>query len=304
MKRSLASSGTLFIILLLIFPFTAHGQKAIQKNGEEKCGGPIYAIQGVTRRARITLPLDIKITEDARAHSVHGRIVVEAVLCRTGRITDVRVIESLPYGMTENALEAVRRLTFLPAEMNWHTVSQRQRFEFHINDNSDIREVAPGEAAGRLVESVSVMGNRRLSQEEIFRWVQTRPGEPYSQDQLTKDLNAVLATGYFDKTRTRVTIEDGVRGGIAVTFEVMELPLVSEVKFEGLKVLSEAAIWDAFLKENIDVRKGSTYDPAKVRSAVRVIRNLLQSKGQENASVEVRTENITATAAALTFVIR
>jgi hypothetical protein len=299
MKLSPPSRRKLSFILMLIFPVAVQAQKAIQ----EKCAGPIYAVQKVTRRARITQPLDIKITEDARAHNVHGRIVVEAVLCRTNRITDLRVTESLPYGMAESALEAVRRLTFTPAEMNWHTVSQRQRFEFLIND-SGIREVAPGDAAGRLVEAVGVMGNRRLSQGEILSWVHTRPGERYSQDQLTRDLNAVLATGYFDKLRTRVNIEDGIRGGVSVIFEVLELPLISEVKFEGLKVFTEAAILDALLKETIDVRKGAVYDPARVRSAVRVIRNLLESQGQENAKVEVLNQNITATATVLTFVIR
>jgi hypothetical protein len=303
MKRLSPSRRNLCIILMLVFPMAAQAQEAIQTNRDEKCAGPIYTVRQVTRRARITQPLDINITEDARAHNVHGRIVVEAVLCRTSRITDLRVAESLPYGMTESALEAVRRMTFLPAEMNWHTVSQRQRFEFLIND-SGIREVAPADAAGRLVEAVWVMGNRRLSKEEILRWVHTRPGERYDQDQLAKDLNAVLATGYFDKLRTRVTIEDGVRGGIAVTFEVLELPLINEVNFEGLQVLTEAAILDALLKENIDVRKGAVYDPVKVKSAVRVIRNLLQSNGQENANVEARTENITATTRVLTFVIR
>jgi Surface antigen variable number repeat/Gram-negative bacterial TonB protein C-terminal len=289
----------LVFVLILISPVAAQAQKAIQ----EKCAGPIYTVQQVTRRARITQPLEIQITEDARAHQVHGRIVVEAVLCRTSRITDLRVTESLPYGMTENALEAVRRITFLPAEINWHTVSQRQRFEFLIN-GSGIGEAAAGDAVGRPVEGVIVMGNRRLSREEIFRWVHTRPGELYNQDQLTRDLNALFATGYFDRLRTRVTIEDGVRGGIVVTFEVVELPLITEVKFDGLKVMTEVAILDALLKENIDVRKGAVYDAAKVRGAVRVIRRLLDAEGQAGASVEVRTENITATTTVLTFFIR
>ena len=303
MKRSFASRGELFIILMLLFLVTAQAQNRNQKDRQEKCAGPVYTYQQVTRRARITQPLDIKITEDARAHNVHGRIVVEAVLCRTGRVTDLRVTESLPYGMTESALEAVRRIAFTPAEMNWHTVSQRQRFEFLINDRG-IREIVPGDAAGRLVEAVNVMGNRRLSKEEILRWMHTRPGERYSPDQLTEDLNAVLATGYFDKLRTRVTTEDGIRGGVVVTFEVFELPLISEVKFEGLKDLAESVILDALLKENIDLRKGAVYDPVKVRSAVRVIGNLLESTGQGIANVEVRSENVTATAIVLTFVIR
>jgi TonB family protein len=248
-------------------------------------------------------PLDLPITEEARAHDIHGRIVVEAVLCRTGRVTDVRVVESLPFGMTENAVKVVRNMRFTPAEMNWHTVSQRMRFEFDVNDGG-AQTISPGDAAGRLVEAVEVMGNRRFSKEEILRWVHTRPGERYSQDQLTEDVKAVVATGYFDKLRTRVFAEDAIRGGVAVTFETFELPLISEVKFEGLKFLTEAAILDALLKENIDVRTGAVYDPAKVRSAVRLIRNLLESKGQGNANVEVRNENVTATAIVLTFVIR
>jgi TonB family protein len=303
MKKSFASRGTLFIILTLIFPLAAQGQNTNQRDGGEKCARPVYTFRQVTRRARITQPLDIHITEDARAHNENGRIVVEAVLCRTGRVTDLRVIESLPYGMAESALEAVRRLTFTPAEINWHTVSQRQRFEFLIND-SGIREIAPGDAAGRLVEAVEVIGNRRFSKEDILRSVHTRPGELYSQDQLTKDLNAILATGSFDKLRTKVTTEDGVRGGVAVVFEVLELPLISEVKFDGLKFLSEAEILNVLLKENIDVRKGVVYDQAKVRSAVRVIRNLLELKGRYDANVEVRNENVTASAIVLTFVIK
>lgn len=294
-------TAAFIFMLLLIVPVRA--QSPSQKNSRETCRGPIYSSQEVTHRAKLAGPLDIRITEEARAHDIHGRIVVEAVLCRSGRVTDLRVSESLPYGMTESALEAVRRIRFTPAEMNWHTVSQRKRFEFLIND-SGIRKIAPGDAAGRLVEAVQVIGNRRLSKEEILRWVHTRPGERYSQDQLTGDLKAVVATGYFDKLRTTVTAEDGIRGGVVVTFKIFELPLIGEVKFEGLKYLTEAVMLDALLKENIDVRQGAVYDPAKVRSAVRVIRNLLESKGQGNASVEVRDENVTATAIVLTFVIR
>ncbi len=121
--------------------------------------------------------------------------------------------------------------------------------------------------------------------------------------QVSRDLETILATGYFNRASTRVSSEEGVRGGVVIRFEVSELPVIGEVRFEGLKDLSEAVILDAFLKENIDVRKGAVCDPAKVRSAVRVIRNLLESKGKANANVEVHSENVTAFLVALTFVI-
>jgi TonB family protein len=303
MKRSTASRGKLFIILMLGFPVTALAQNANQKKREEICKGPVYLGSEVTHRATITSRPISSMTKEALAHDVHGRVVLEAILCRTGRVTDFRVVEGLPYGMTEKALEAVRRIKFTPAEMRWHTVSQKMRFEFGFNELG-IGEIGLNDAVGRQIEAVEIVGNRRFSAAEILHWVKTRPGEFLSVQQVARDLETILATGYFNKASTRVITEEGVRGGVVIRFETFELPLISEVKFEGLKFLTEAAILDALLKENIDVRTGAVYDPAKVRSAVRLIRNLLESKGQGSANVEVRNENVTATAIVLTFVIR
>jgi TonB family protein len=302
MKRSAALRGKLSIILMLLFLVTAQAQDASQKNREEKCKGSVYLGSEVTHRATITSRPIPSMTKEALAHDVHGRVVLEAVLCRTGRVTDLRVVEGLPYGMTEKALEAVRQIRFTPAEMKWHTVSQKIRFEFGFNERGI--EIGLNDAAGRQIEAVEIVGSRRFSAAEILRWVKTRPGDLLSVQQVARDLETILATGYFEKASTRVITEEGVRGGVVIRFETSELPLISEVKFEGLKYLTEAAMLDALLKENIDVRKGAVYDPAKVRSAVRVIRNLLESKGQGNANVEVRNENVTATAIVLTFVIR
>jgi len=298
MKMSGTSRDKLIIIFMLLSPVTAQAQNANQK---QTCGGPVYLGSELTHRAKITSRSKPSLTPEALAHDVHGRVVVEAILCRTGRVTDLRVVEGLPYGMTERALAAVLQTRFTPAEMNWHTVSQKIRFEFGFNE----RGVGIGlnDAVGRLVEAIEIVGNRRFTAKEILRWVKTRPGDLLNVQQVSRDLETILATGYFNRASTRVISEEGVRGGVAIIFETYELPLISEIKFEGLKDLSEAVILDAFLKENIDVRKGAVCDPAKVRSAVRVIRNLLESKGKANANVEVHSENVTAFLVALTFVI-
>ncbi|SRR5260370_23607314 len=57
--------------------------------------------------------------------------------------------------------------------------------------------------ARRLVEEVAVIGNRRLSKEDILRHVKTKPGEVYSWNQVQRDLQSVLALGVFDKRETR-----------------------------------------------------------------------------------------------------
>ena len=83
---------------------------------------------------------------------------------------------------------AVSLMRFTPAEMNWHTVSQKQKFEFSINDDSDVKKIDPTAAAGRLLERLEIVGNRRISAEQIRSWMKTRVGEPYDSDQIQRDL--------------------------------------------------------------------------------------------------------------------
>ena len=74
----------------------------------------------------------------------------------------------------------------------------------------------------RLVESVDVTGNRRLRKDDILYYIQTRPGDPYNEDQVNRDYQTLLSLPFFDKTRTRVLKENGARGGINIIFEVHE----------------------------------------------------------------------------------
>ncbi len=113
----------------------------------------------------------------------------------------------------------------------------------------------------------------------------------------------MLATGYFDKLRSRVTIEDGVRDGIGVIFFVVELPLISEVKFYGLKQVDQTIVLKALLEAHIDLQKGAVFDSGQSRLAIRIIKDLLASRGLPNAKVELRTESVTATTLSLSFVI-
>ena len=126
------------IILMLLFVVPAKAQN-VSQNREEICHGPVFSALELSRRATIISRPIPAMTQEALAHDVHGRIVLEAVLCRTGRVTDLRVVKSLPYGMTEKALEAVRLIKFTPAEINWqHSVTDEVEKRKIIADNSSI----------------------------------------------------------------------------------------------------------------------------------------------------------------------
>ena len=159
-------------------------------------------------------------------------------------------------------------------------------------------------AAGQqrvLVESVEVEGNRRLRDEDILYHIQTRPGDVYNEAQIQRDYQALLNLPFFDKTKVRVATTDGPRGGKVVIFEVVELPVIRELTFKGLKSIGEADVLKEFREQRVGVTKETTYDPVKVNNARRVIKELLSQHGHPNATVEAVSEEVSQTSIALTF---
>jgi outer membrane protein insertion porin family len=155
----------------------------------------------------------------------------------------------------------------------------------------------------RLVESVDIIGNRRLRKEDIIYYIQTRQGDPYNPAQIERDLQAILALGFFDKTATRVTIEDGPRGGVNVTFEVKELPIIRDIQFEGLKSVTESDVLKTFRERRVGVSKEAIEDPVKVRNATRILKEMLAAKGHPNATIAPSIEQVSATSDVITFEI-
>jgi outer membrane protein insertion porin family len=165
------------------------------------------------------------------------------------------------------------------------------------------RLVGAQQQGQRLVESVDVLNNRRLRKDDILYYVQTRPGDPFNQQQVERDLQAILALGFFDKTATRVYTEEGARGGVNVVFEVKELPIIRDLQFEGLKSVPESDVLKTFRERRVGVSKESIYDPVKARNAIRVLKELLAAKGHPNATITQKTDAVSATSTALTFQI-
>jgi outer membrane protein insertion porin family len=155
----------------------------------------------------------------------------------------------------------------------------------------------------RLVENVDIVGNRRLRKDDILYYIQTRPGDPFNEQQVQRDLQTILQLGFFDKTATRVLTEGGARGGVNVIFEVKELPIIRDLQFDGLKSVPESDVLKAFRERRVGVSKESIYDPVKSRNAVRVLKELLAEHGHPNATIEERRDEVSATSTAVTYVI-
>ncbi len=156
-------------------------------------------------------------------------------------------------------------------------------------------------AQQQLVESVDIQGNRRLKDDDLLYYIKTRPGDVFSQAQLERDMRELLSLNFFDKVKTRVFTEEGVRGGVNVIFEVVELPIIRDLQFEGIKAVPESEILKAFREQRVGISKEAIYNPVNANKGIRVIRELLAGKGYPNATVKIREEEVSATSTAIYF---
>lgn len=152
-----------------------------------------------------------------------------------------------------------------------------------------------------LVEDVEIRGNRRIPKESILYYVQSKPGDRYSQALAQRDLEAILGLGFFDPLQTKLLLDDGPRGGKVIIFQVKEYPIIRDLQYKGLKSATESDVLTRFKERRTQVGKENQLDPAKVNAARIVLRELLAEKGHPEAKVDIEIEDISATTVALIF---
>ena len=130
--RRIFLSFTTAIVAMLLLNISLLGQDAKSGVGGETCSQPVYDRKHVSHPAKITFRPEPRYSEEARAKQLKGRVILDTVLCKSGHVTDIIVVESQPHGMTEKMIESVRQVRFVPAEKDGRQVSQKQRFIYHF----------------------------------------------------------------------------------------------------------------------------------------------------------------------------
>jgi TonB family protein len=93
--------------------------------------GPIFEIgQDGVRQPIVTHREKVTYTDAARGNGVNGTIILSVIFAADGRVIIEKVIQELPYGMTENAIIAARKIRFKPATKDGKPVNVRIKLEF------------------------------------------------------------------------------------------------------------------------------------------------------------------------------
>ena len=151
-----------------------------------------------------------------------------------------------------------------------------------------------------LIERVIIRGNRRIPEETIRFFIQSRPGQPYSETGLEYDLRALHATSFFDNIE--IQLREGDTGKI-VTFILRERPIIRSIEYTGNISLTESDIQDAYRKNEVGLTVDSQYEPQKVRAAERTLKELMVQQGKPMGTVHTEIEPVPPGAVRLRFVL-
>jgi outer membrane protein insertion porin family len=151
------------------------------------------------------------------------------------------------------------------------------------------------------IDSIRVIGNRRIPKETILARLFTHPGDTYDPISIERDFNSLWNTGYFENLR--IEREDSEKGIILDIF-VKEKPTIREINYKGLNAVSTSDVLDRFKKEKVGLSVESQYDAAKILHATTVLKELLSEHGHQFAIVKLDIKDIPPASVQVNFNIK
>ena len=127
----------------------------------------------------------------------------------------------------------------------------------------------------------------------------SREGDPYSEEALRRDFQALWNTQFFEDIKLRA--EDSTDGPNRkiIIFQVKERPLIRRIRYDGIHSVSESDILDRFKERKVGLTVESQFDPAKIKKAEVVLTDLLGEHGRQFAKVAPQYERIVSSNAVI-----
>ncbi|HEX7829470.1 MAG TPA: energy transducer TonB [Thermoanaerobaculia bacterium] len=97
------------------------GGNGTQLGGGNTVGTPVR-VGGNVLPPKIVTRVDPQYTEAARRAKIEGIVIIEAVIDRSGNVTEARVLKALSFGLDQQALNAILAWKFKPGTLNGQPV--------------------------------------------------------------------------------------------------------------------------------------------------------------------------------------
>ena len=163
---------------------------------------------------------------------------------------------------------------------------------------------APGIAQQSLeglpISEIVFDGLSSLPESTMLFYLDIETGEPFSTQGINDSMKALWEQGLVDDlSMSAEPAADGVR----VTFTVRERPLIAELKYDGLKRVTNSDILDLIARRRIRLQEGDTLDLGELYRLGAAIEDLYAEKGFRLAEVKYQIEELSPTERRLIFTI-
>jgi len=93
----------------------------------------IFTSSEVTTRAQVLAKPEPQYTQAAREAGIVGTVALRAVFASDGTVQNILIINSLPRGLTQQAVNAAQKIKFIPATRGGRPVSMFMQLEYNFN---------------------------------------------------------------------------------------------------------------------------------------------------------------------------
>jgi len=145
--------------------------------------------------------------------------------------------------------------------------------------------------AAETVKKVQFEGLVHISEGVAEQLLVQKAGTPLDTEKVDKSIERFFQQGYF--TDIYATFDAGT-----LTMHFKEKPVISRIKLKGWKEKDED-----ILKDVVQLKKGTMYDPKKIEAAKKRIIDKISEEGKIDSVVEVETEHLDNGSMAVTFVV-
>ena len=83
---------------------------------------------------------------------------------------------------------------------------------------------------GEIIQSLKIVGNKRIDESTILYYIQSKPGTVLSKSKIGKDIEQIFSLGQFKDIQ--VNTQDGIEG-LELQFIVEEIPSIGDVEITG-----------------------------------------------------------------------
>jgi outer membrane protein insertion porin family len=130
---------------------------------------------------------------------------------------------------------------------------------------------------GAKITDIQITGNQKVETDTIRSKMSIKVGDPFIPSKVRQDVENIYRMGYFSDIKVGA---EGYQGGLRLTFNVVERPILASFNFEGNKKIESSK-----LREKVNLSAYSIYNPSLVEENAEKLRLYYQDEGYYNARV-------------------